>query len=106
MQTVIAEYNRIFNEESVKAAQDYLDFFFKTCGLSIAEKGLIRNAANVIKHAYDAKQEKLAKKEAAAKRKAEKELLKNFAFSEAEANRRFDIPAYDLENKRWYDAEI
>jgi hypothetical protein len=29
----------------------------------------------------------------------------DFAYSEKEAYARFDIPVYDAENKRWYDAE-
>jgi len=55
--------------------------------------------------AYPKKQAAAAKKQATEKRKAESAFKKQFAYSESEAYRRFDIPAYDPENKRWYDAE-
>lgn len=105
MENVINEYNRIFKEESVQAAQNYIDSFFKNCELSIAEKVEIRDQANVIKRAFDEKQAKLDKKAALAIKRKQKALEKSFAYSEFEANKRFDIPVYDAENKRWYDAE-
>jgi peptide subunit release factor 1 (eRF1) len=103
-QEIVAKYNELF-KESKETAETWLSEFFKNSTLTIPEKGQIRDLVNVTKKAFDKKQAAAAKKQATAAKKAEKERKSRFAYSEAEAYRRFDIPAYDPENKRWYDAE-
>lgn len=103
-QEIVNKYNELF-KESKETAEAWLSDFFKNSTLSIQEKGQIRDLVNVTKHAFDKKQAAADKKQAAAARKAERELKRRFAYSEVEAYRRFDLPTYDPENKRWYDAE-
>lgn len=107
MLTIINEYKKLLITVSIAAADKFADELISK-RTTMSEKSEIRDAVNSIKRPFFAKQEKMAQKIArAAKKEAKlKDVLRDFAYTENDAYRRFDIPVYDEKNKRWYDAEI